>query len=116
MKIDIKILNEIKRYRDINNYIVEQDVPPPPPPAGDLGAIPPPPGGDEGGGSMPPPPPSGPEPGGDAGVTPESFKRDNLKILLESNSLTDEDSYIDLSKGKNSLGEMETQLSKLLKD
>ena len=80
------------------------------------GAPPPPPGGDEGGGSMPPPPPPGPEPGGDAGVTPESFKRDNLKILLESNSLTDEDSYIDLSKGKNSLGEMETQLSKLLKD
>ena len=80
------------------------------------GAPPPPPGGDEGGGSMPPPPPPGPEPGGDAGVTPESFKRDNLKILLESNSLTDEDSYIDLSKGKNSLGEMEAQLSKLLKD
>jgi len=79
------------------------------------GAPPPPPGGDEGGGeSMPPPPP--PEPGGGAGMTPESFKRDNLKILLESNSLTDEDSYIDLSKGKNSLGEMEAQLSKLLKD
>jgi hypothetical protein len=79
------------------------------------GGAPPPPGGDEGGGeSMPPPPP--PEPGGGAGMTPESFKRDNLKILLESNSLTDEDSYIDLSKGKNSLGEMEAQLSKLLKD
>jgi hypothetical protein len=78
------------------------------------GGAPPPPGGDEGGGeSMPPPPP---EPGGGAGMTPESFKRDNLKILLESNSLTDEDSYIDLSKGKNSLGEMEAQLSKLLKD
>ena len=80
------------------------------------GGAPPPPGGDEGGGGMPPPPPPGPEPGGAAGVTPESFKRNNLKILLESNSLTDEDSYIDLSKGKNSLGEMEAQLSKLLKD
>ena len=80
------------------------------------GAPPPPPGGDEGGGSMPPPPPPGPEPVGDAGVTPESFKRDNLKILLESDSLTDEDSFIDLSKGRNSLGEMEAQLSKLLKD
>jgi len=78
------------------------------------GGAPPPPGGDEGG--EPPPPPPGPEPGGAAGVTPESFKRNNLKILLESNSLTDEDSYIDLSKGKNSLGEMEAQLSKLLKD
>jgi hypothetical protein len=79
---------------------------------------PPPPGGEEmgGGESMMPPPPPGPEPGGEAGVTPESFKRDNLKILLESNSLTDEDSFIDLSKGKNSLGEMEAQLSKLLKD
>jgi hypothetical protein len=78
---------------------------------------PPPPGGDEGMGEMmPPPPPPSPEPGGDAGMTPESFKRDNLKILLENNSLTDEDSYIDLSKGKNSLGEMEAQLSKLLKD
>jgi len=79
------------------------------------GGAPPPPGGDEGG-EPPPPPPPGPEPGGAAGVTPESFKRNNLKILLESNSLTDEDSYIDLSKGKNSLGEMEAQLSKLLKD
>jgi len=80
------------------------------------GGAPPPPGGDEGGEPPPPPPPPGPEPGGAAGVTPESFKRNNLKILLESNSLTDEDSYIDLSKGKNSLGEMEAQLSKLLKD
>ena len=82
------------------------------------GAPPPPPGGEGGGEEVmpPPPPPSGPEPGGDAGVTPESFKRDNLKILLESDSLTDEDSFIDLSKGRNSLGEMEAQLSKLLKD
>jgi hypothetical protein len=58
MKIDVKILNEIKRYREINNYINEQDVPPPPPPAGEL---PPPPGG------MTPPPPAGemaPPPGG----------------------------------------------------
>jgi len=80
------------------------------------GAPPPPPGGDEGGMGMAPPPPSGPEPGGEAGVTPESYERDNLKILLESDSLTDEDSYIDLSKGKNSLGEMEERLNKLLRD
>jgi hypothetical protein len=79
------------------------------------GAAPPPPGGEEGG-IPPPPPPSGPEPGGEAGVTPESFERDNLKILLESDSLTDEDSYIDLSRGKNSLGEMEEKLNKLLRD
>ena len=39
-----------------------------------------------------------------------------IKILLENNSLTDEDSYIDLSRAKNSLGEIELQLSKLLRD
>ena len=49
MRIDEKILNEISRYNEINNYIVEQDVPPPPadpgalpPPPGDAGAVPPP--------------------------------------------------------------------------
>jgi len=30
MKLDEKILNEIARYRSINNYIMEQDIPPPP--------------------------------------------------------------------------------------
>jgi len=52
MSIDEKILNEIKRYNSINNYISEQEVPPPPPadpaldPAADpaAGAIPPLPG------------------------------------------------------------------------
>jgi hypothetical protein len=60
MKIDIKILNEINRYRSINNYINEQelppppgDVPPPPPPGGDAPPPPPPPSGD-----VPPPPPA----------------------------------------------------------
>jgi hypothetical protein len=33
MKIDEKILNEISRYRQINKYILEQDVPPPADPA-----------------------------------------------------------------------------------
>lgn len=57
MRIDVKILNEIRRYKDINNYINEQDVPPPPPggalpPPPPPGDVPPPPGGA-------PPPPSG---------------------------------------------------------
>ena len=41
---------------------------------------------------------------------------DNLNILLESDGLFEEDSFIDLSKARNSLGIMEQQLSKLLKD
>ena len=78
---------------------------------------PPPPGGDMGGGMPAPPAPSGPEPGGDAGITPESYeKRDNLKILVENEDLLNEESFIDLSKAKNSLGDMENQLNKLLGD
>jgi hypothetical protein len=73
---------------------------------------PPPPGGPEGGGAELPPPP--PAEGG--GVTPESVTKDNLNILLESDSLIEEESFIDLSKARNSLGEMETQLKKLLRD
>ena len=68
MKIDVKIIEEVRRYKDINNYLFEQEVPPPPPPPGDAGAgaPPPPPGG------APPPPPPGdigaPPPPGDAGA------------------------------------------------
>jgi hypothetical protein len=73
----------------------------------------PPPGGEPGGAPTPPPPP-GPEPGGPAGVTPESEMKDNLRILLENDSLTEGDSFIDLSKGRNSLGKIESELNKLL--
>ena len=89
------------------------------------GATPPPPPG--GGGGMPElgggggepsaPPPPGPEPGGEAGVTPESYgRRDNLKILVENEDLLNEETFIDLSKARNSLGDMESQLNKLLRD
>jgi hypothetical protein len=83
---------------------------PPPPPSG--GGMP-----DLGGGEPMAPPPPGPEPGGDAGVTPESFeRRDNLKILVENEDFLNEESFIDLSKAGNSLGDMENQLNKLLRD
>lgn len=61
MRIDVKILDELRRYNQINNYITEQEVPPPPgdpaaipPPPGDLGAVPPPPG--DPAAAVPPPP------------------------------------------------------------
>ena len=65
------------------------------------------------GAGAPPPPPAE---GGGPELAPESTERDNLNILLESEGLFEADSYIDLSKAKNSLGQMEEQLSKLLKD
>jgi intein/homing endonuclease len=69
------------------------------------GATPPPPGGA-------PPPPGGEPPMG----LPESEKKDNMKILLESDNFLDEESFIDLSKARNYLGEIEKHLSKLIDD
>jgi hypothetical protein len=84
-------------------------------------------GGEGGGGGAEPsglggglPEMGGPEPGGAeppggeaGGLTPES-KQDNLNILLESDDMLTEDSFIDLSRGKNSLGLIEQELDKLL--
>lgn len=56
MKLDEKILNEIARYKSINNYIMEQDVPPPPAdPLADPAAAGAPPA-DAAAGAVPPPP------------------------------------------------------------
>ena len=78
---------------------------PPPPPEGGMG--------DMGGGEIPPP---GPEPGGEAGITPESKRRDNMNILLESNDLINEDDFIDLSRARNSLGDIGDELDRILND
>jgi len=74
------------------------------------GGVPPSPMGGEESGSIPPPPM------GEPGMTPESFKKDNMNILLENESLIDSDHVIDLSKARNYLGEMEIHLNKLLND
>jgi hypothetical protein len=73
-------------------------------PPSDLGGGAPP--ADLGGGAPPA--------GGEGEVTPESVKRDNLNILLESQDMLTEDSYIDLSKGQDSLGDISDELDKLL--
>jgi hypothetical protein len=69
------------------------------------GGPPPPPAGG------PPPPPGGSEPGGPP--IPESIKKNNLNLLLESDDIFG-DEYIDLSKASNSLGDIEEELDKLL--
>jgi len=57
MSLDRKILNEIERYRSINNYITEQNAPLPPEELGaDLGALAPAPGEQ---GAIAPPAPEG---------------------------------------------------------
>jgi hypothetical protein len=77
---------------------------------GGEGGAPPPPPSDFGGGELLPEPESE-----SAGITPESkTKKENLNILLENDDLMSEDSFIDLSRGSNSLGDIEDELDKLL--
>jgi hypothetical protein len=89
---------------------------PPPPPSDMGGGLPPPPMGGE---EMPPPPPepggAPPPPPGGPGEIAESPK-DNLTILLENDDFITESKKIDLSKGRNSLGQIEKELNKLLND
>jgi hypothetical protein len=77
-----------------------------PPPA--EGGMPPPPPAEGGMGDIPPPPPSG----GEAPLM-DSVEKSNYNILVESNDL-EADDFIDLSKGRNSLGLIEKELDKLL--
>jgi hypothetical protein len=62
----------------------------------------------EPGGTPPPPPP----PGGEEGVTPES-RIERLNILVENNVLEGA-SFINLGQGRDSLGEIDKELDKLL--
>jgi hypothetical protein len=71
----------------------------------------PPAGGDMGGGAPPPPPPSGGAEGG--GVTPERFVRNDLDLILEE-TLFNESNNLDLSKGRNSLVEIDQKLKNLI--
>jgi hypothetical protein len=90
-----------KLYGNVSGGTASEQAP------GDMGSEPP-----SGGAEIPPPPP----PSGGPELAPESTKRDNLNILLESDNLVDVDSFIDLSKARNYLGEMENELNKLLND
>jgi hypothetical protein len=49
-------------------------------------------------------------------ITPETFVRNkDLDLILEDSTLFGNDETIDLSKGRESLGEMEEKLNDLLK-
>jgi hypothetical protein len=82
---------------------------PPPPSEEGMGGL-----SSMGGGGMGTPP-SEPEEGGGLEGLPENSEKNNLNILLESDNIYG-DKYIDLSKAKNSLGDIESELSKLLRD
>ena len=88
MNIDQRILREIKRHREINRYIFEQELPPPPaeeggelppPPPAEGGATPPPAGGTDPNAAVTPEPPTGPQPV-DVENDPEVEKLDDKKV------------------------------------
>jgi hypothetical protein len=67
-------------------------------------------------GGTPPPAGGGPPPapaGGEPAPMMDGVEKSNLNILLESDNIFGDD-YIDLSKGSNSLGQIENELEKLL--
>jgi hypothetical protein len=75
---------------------------------GEIPGLPEPAGAEPAGGETPPPP----ETGGEAGVTPESKKKD-FNILVENNMI-EGDEFLDLGKARESLGEISKELDKLL--
>ena len=79
-KIDEKILDEISRYKSINNYIVEQEAVPPPPPA-DPAAAPP---ADAGAAPLPPADPSAvPPPPGDVTAAPPDAVAQTVDVATD---------------------------------
>ncbi len=118
MSIDKKILKEIYRFNQINNYIVEQEVAPPPPSAdAGTGVPPPPPGADTGIGAPPPPPGADtgigappPPPGADAGIEPKPV---DIETDPEVQKVDDENKkeikVTDLVKGQKSVEEKQEQ-------
>jgi len=143
MSIERKILEEIKRYRSINNYILEQGAPGeelPPPPGGDL---PPPPGGEapigEPGappapgaeGIAPPPGAEGPEPidvetdkdveeiGGTEGEEGGTEELDITDLVDSQKTMADKQEeyfnnlFSQLGNLETKLGEMDQLISKI---
>ena len=104
MSIEQKILEEIYRYKSINKYINEQEVPPPP------GDIPPPPGGDvppPPGGDVPPPPVEG-APAPDAAAVPAPVDPATDPDVEEVGKEDDETEELDITDLVNSQKNIET--------
>ena len=101
MKIDVKILNELRRYNSINRYITEQDagaLPPPPdegalPPPPDAGAVPP------DAGALPPPDAMGAVPP----AAPDAMGGDPIAEPIDITSDPDVEKLDDKGKDNNEL-------------
>jgi hypothetical protein len=111
MRIDEKIINEIRRHNDINRYIVEQDALPPAP---EEPALPPAPGGEPAlppapGGETPPAAPAPPE----APPTPQPVDIENdpdvEKVGEEKDGKREELEITDLVKSQKEVSEKQEE-------
>ena len=129
-RVDERILSEISRYREINKYVNEQELPPPPadPAAGatDPLAMPP---ADPAAGAVPPAPPSGEPQPVDVATDPDVEKVGEEKDKTEELDITDlvksqknvekkQEEYFDnlfkhLTDLESRLGEMDNIMTKL---
>jgi hypothetical protein len=98
-----------KLYSHASGGTVSDSSETPPESMGGLEPLGPEPGIEPGGAPPPPPPPGGE---GEVGVTPES-RIERLNILVENNVL-EGSSFINLGQGRDSLGEIDKELDKLL--
>jgi len=112
MNIDLTILQELKRYKEINNYITEQELPPPP--AGDVElpppteAIPPPTGQDPTANTTSPQPPASPET--EVAPTPVNLETDPDVEKIDDEKEKREDIEItDLVKSQKSVEEKQDE-------
>lgn len=121
MKIDIKILEELKRYNSINNYIMEQDAPPPPAPPADptVGGDVPPIADPALGGA--PPAGAAPAPTGDGSITkpsePVNLETDTeVEKIDKKGESTKEVDVTDLVKSNKNFSDKQDDYFKALFD
>ena len=110
-KIDNRILEEIARYKSINNYIVEQDATLPPPPGEeDPNALPPAPG-DAGAAAPTDPNIAAPAPAAPEGPQPVDLENDPdvEKVGEEENGKTEEMDITDLVKSQKKVEEKQEE-------
>lgn len=120
MKLEQKLLEEVKRFHAINKYakklVVEQDAPPPPPPA-DPGLPPPPP--DAAAGALPPAPPVGaplppaPEETEEVDVTDLVNMTKNIKKEIDQNQQEHNSVLTKMDDVFTKLNDLEGKLSQM---
>ena len=108
MKLDIKILEELKRYNSINNYLMEQDAPAPPP--ADPTAVTPPAPGETPDAGLPPAAPTPPTDSVTKPTEPVDVEKDpEVEKISKKDEKTKEVDVTELVNTSKSVGEKQDE-------